>query len=252
MHYLIRALGAEFSKTRRTLALLLTFVAPVVVALLQFCMLMQNPNRVVDPSGGEWESTMRSAMVLWALLMLPLFVTLETALTAGLDHDSRAWKWLFALPLPRWSHYTAKLVANAALIALSTAVMAVAAAGVGLGLRWLRPGTGYEAAVPWGFIAENAALVYVAALLIIAVHTWVGMRSRNFVAAIAVGIIATFAAVMAINSKYVDDYPWTLLGYLVMSLKDTGIAWRALALSVGGAAAVSMVGCWDFCRQDAA
>jgi lantibiotic transport system permease protein len=254
MHYLTRALGAEARKQHRTLALLLTLVAPAVVAVLQFAMLMQNATRVAGraPTGAEWESTMRSVWVLWSLLMLPLFITLETALTAQLDHASRSWKWLFAQPVPRWAYYTAKLVANAGLIALSTAIMALLAPLVGLGLRAFRPGAGYEGAVPLGFIWEHAALVFVGGLLIVALHTWVAMRWPNFAVACALGIVATFCAVMVVNSQYVNEYPWTLPGYAVFALQDTGVAWTALALSAGGALVAGVLGCWDFCRQDAA
>ncbi|MHB0875396.1 MAG: ABC transporter permease [Anaerolineae bacterium] len=251
MTYLMRALGAETRKMNRTLALLLTLVAPGVVALLQFCMLMQNPNRVIDPTGSSWESTMRSVMVLWSLLMLPLFVTLETALTAGLDHNSRTWKWLFALPIPRWAYYAAKLLVNVGLIGLSTAIMAAVAPLVGLGLRLFRPGSGFEPAVPWAFIWGNAALVFVASLLIVSLHTWAGMRWPSFVVAVTIGIVATFCAVNVVNSEYVNEYPWTLAGYAIMVLDDVGIVWETLLLSAGGAALVGILGCWDFCRQDA-
>lgn len=251
MHYFARALSAEGRKLNRTLALLLTLVAPAVVALLQFCMLMQNPNRVINPTGDEWLSVMRSVMVLWSLLMLPLFVTLETALTAQLDHSSHAWKWLCALPVPRWAYYSAKLTLNVGIIGLSTTVMAVVAPFVGLGLRIFRPGTGFEAPVPWGFIWECAALVFVGGLLIIAIHTWVGMRWPSFVVACVVGIIATFCAINMVNSEYVNEYPWTIPGYAVMMLSQLGVVWQELAISVGGALLVGTLGCWDFCRQDA-
>jgi len=252
MHYLLRAIRAETAKTRRTLALSLTFIAPVVVAGLQFCLLLQYQPGPTEPSGGEWESTISSVMMLWALLMLPLFVTLETALTAAIDHNSRAWKWLFSLPLPRWSHYAAKLLVNVALIGLSTAVMAAVAPIVGMGMRLFRPGRGYEAAIPWAFIGETAVLTFAAALLIIALHTYVAMRWHSFVVASSLGIVATVAAVMLLNSEYVDKYPWTLPGYAAMTLRDTGIAWRTLVLSTTGALLVTLAGCWDFCRQDAA
>jgi len=34
---------------------------------------------------------------------LPLFVPLETALEAGLEHRENTWKHLFALPIHRWA-----------------------------------------------------------------------------------------------------------------------------------------------------
>ena len=53
--------------------------------------------RFRDPAAA-WLMFARASSVLWVFLMLPLFVTLESALLAGLEHGERQWKHLLALP----------------------------------------------------------------------------------------------------------------------------------------------------------
>jgi lantibiotic transport system permease protein len=59
------------------------------------------------------------------VLALPLFITLEVALLAGLEHGQDHWKDLFVLPIPRWTIYTAKLATAALLLALSLVLLGV-------------------------------------------------------------------------------------------------------------------------------
>ena len=121
MRSVIRALRAEVIKTRRTLAFWLAIIAPLVVISLEVAMFYKN--RAIyqnSPPGDEiWFQFGLQTMVLWGLLMMPLFVTLETALVASWEHRNRQWKHLFALPIPRGALYAAKQLCGMALIGLS-------------------------------------------------------------------------------------------------------------------------------------
>ena len=113
MNALARALSAEALKLRGTLAMWMCLIAPAVVVglyVLQitFRDIPARPN--IDPATA-WQGFAYSAFGLWAFLMLPLFVTLQSALLAGLEHGERQWKHLLALPLPRATHYFAKAIA---------------------------------------------------------------------------------------------------------------------------------------------
>jgi hypothetical protein len=182
--------------------------------------------------------------------MLPLFVTLETALLGGLEHANHQWKHLFALPLARWTVYVAKLIVGAGLIGLSMVVLVGLTVLSGLTLRVLKPGLGFEAPIPLAQFLHVTGLVYLAAWLIISVHTWVGLRWRSFVVAMGVGIAATVVAVMVVESDWAGYYPWTLPGLIAMTLrKGQVLTHQALAGGVGGVI-VGILGCWEVTRRD--
>src|SRR5512143_3300985 len=101
---LMRAWSAEVLKTKRTLMLTLAFVAPLSVVFLEFIARMQHGDGLARSTAmNEWLSTAQNISILWGMLVLPLFVTLETGLLGSLEHSNKTWKELYALPIPRWA-----------------------------------------------------------------------------------------------------------------------------------------------------
>ena len=109
MNALSRALSAEMLKLRGTLALWMCLVAPATVAVLYMLqMTFMDWDKRPPMTGQEaWTMYAQAVLALWSILMLPLFLTLEAALLAGLEHGNQQWLHLLALPLPRGAHYLA-------------------------------------------------------------------------------------------------------------------------------------------------
>ena len=132
MKVLIRILDAERLKLRRTLALWMAFVAPLSVVFYIVVAFLVGGEEAPPPSHENvWDEFSQVVSIFWALLMLPLFVTLQTALLGGLEHRNAQWKHLCALPIPRWAIVLAKQILAAGLMALShAALVAFAVAGL--------------------------------------------------------------------------------------------------------------------------
>jgi hypothetical protein len=190
------------------------------------------------------------AVFLWAVLLLPLFITLETALLANLEHVNGQWKHLFALPVSRGAIYAAKQVSGMAIIGLSMIALYLYIPLSGLALRLLVPGLGFEAPVPWGPFARYIGLAYLASWLILALHTWIGLRWQSFVVASAVGVAAMVVAVVAIQSDWAAWYPWTLAGLVANGLEAGEEILPQLLLGCLGGLAAALLGGWDVVRRD--
>lgn len=244
----LRALSAEVLKLKRTLALWLVAIAPLSVVALQF-LLFVRPSFHLRGEGDPWMMMANVVFGLWGVLMLPLFITLEAALTGNLEHGEKQWKHLFALPVSRRAIYAAKLAVNFALIGLSSFVLWVAALGSGYLLRFLRPDMGFGVPAPAGWLFERIALIYVAVWLILALHTWLSLRWPGFVFAIGFGMTATVTGFMIANSAHwAKFYPWTLQ-INVVGTNQSNLR-TALAVSVIGAIVVAVAGCWEMTRRD--
>lgn len=245
---LSRALSAEILKIKRTLALWMAIITPLaIVGLMFFGSLLQHGRTAAGVKAWDWFPQI--IFSLWSLLMLPLFVTLETALLGELESAEKHWKHLFALPISRTALYMAKLLVGAGLIGLSTFVLWSGILMAGFGLRWLKPGIGFDAPIPWFEILQTALLTYLAAWLILALHTWISLRWQSFTLSVGLGMIATVIGVFVTNSEtWAKFYPWTLPA-VVMS-GDGAIVVQALTLGIVGGIIVAIVGCWDMIRQD--
>jgi hypothetical protein len=248
---IMRALNAERLKVRRTLALWLAPLAPLVIIALQMAIVLERYQYYrAQEVAKAWIEYGGQAVFLWTVLLLPLFITLETALLANLEHGNSQWKHLFALPLPRGAIYAAKQLSGMAIIGLSMAALHAYIVLSGLALRLLAPGLGFEAPVPWWNFFRYIALAYLASWLILALHTWIGLRWHSFVVASAVGVAAMVVAVVMIQSDWAAWYPWTLPGLVANGLEAGEEVLPQLLLGCLGGPAVALLGGWDVVRRD--
>ena len=114
-----------------------------------------------------------------------------------------------------------------------------------------KPDMGFNAAIPWDLFLKYGMTVYLASWLIISLHTWVSMRWRSFVVAMAVGIGMTVGGMVVINSEWATFYPWALPGLLANTFnKGEPILLKELTVSVVGGIVVALLGCWEVTRRD--
>lgn len=248
MRNLGRAISAELLKVKRTLALWMVFVAPLVVVLLQFLMLWQrsgsNKRIVADP----WMFVFTGTYSFYAIGMLPLFITLETALLAGIEHSQRSWKQLFALPVPRGTIMTAKILVAAAMIGASCVVLLFATVAAGHGLSFLIPSVTFAAQPPWGALWSGIARMFFASWLILALHSWVALRWSSFALASGFGMAATVGIALISNSqRWWKIYPWALPVHAAVVAESAQLA---ITLGAAGGVLVAILGCWDVSRRD--
>lgn len=243
---LIRALHAELLKLKRTLAIRMVFVTPLLVATLLFFILWERRN--VKPDFDLWDTLIKISLSSWAVFMMPLLITLETALLNGLDHTEKNWKHIFALPIPRHAVYAAKLIIAQGMILASTLFLMVLAILIGVFFKYWRPDMAHAGAPPFGLIFKQAALVWLAAWLLIAIHTWISIRWAGFALALGVGMGGVFFALFAASAKVGKYYPW-LLPVNVLSEERMAMA---LWLGALGGLIAAVIGCFEFVRRDVA
>jgi hypothetical protein len=244
------ALRAEFLKLKRTLAFWLIFLAPAVILMLQMAMYFDHAEYYLNQDGlNPWNNFNQTMLIYWSFMMMPLFVTLESALVANLEHSRHNWKLLYVQPVPRWAVYAAKWLINVGLVVLSMLVLLGMMIIGGNWVHMVYPEYLFEMGFPWLWTLKQLALVFVASLLIISIHVWVSMRWSSFVVACATGIAATVAAVFAFGSDYAIYYPWTIPGMLATGVTSTD---RTICLLIGiaGGVIAAAIGMWNVTRQE--
>lgn len=244
------ALAAETLKAKRTLALRLAFIAPLLIVLLEFLVFWRQGARLNTSGRPAWVFLTQNSLLLWDLLMVPLFVTLETALLGGLEHANKNWKHLFTLPVSRGAIYGAKQVVAIGLLGLSTLVLWIGIAATGLVFRVFKPHIGFDAPVPLWRILQFALLSFICSWLIIALHTWIAMHWSSFVVAMGVGVAATVAAVIVLQSDYNVYYPWTLPAVVTRAAIEGQLKPIALACGTAGGLVLAVLGGLDVTRRD--
>jgi hypothetical protein len=189
----------------------------------------------------------------WGFLMMPLYITLQTALIAGLDHSENQWKALFARPVPRWTIYVAKLLTVMAMMAVSVTILVCGIVAAGAALRHLTSEVRFGSAIPLATIVSEAAQITALAFLSLTIQHWVGLRWRSFSVAVGFGIVAIVAgfAMRLAAGQYggwPQYFPWAL-PMLVMARYPVDIG-SVLWISLTLGAVATAAGCAEFCRRD--
>lgn len=251
----LRVLRSEFLKLKRTVALKMAVAVPAAIVALLFFVTSQSPFTMLHRGGtsNDWVAFARVHFLLWGLLALPLSITLQCALVAGLDHAENQWKALLARPVPRRTFYLAKLTVVASLLALSTAVLLAGIFAAGMVLPRMQVAAPFRGPAPVAEIVRQAFTMAALALLATSIQHWMSLRFRSFAASMGAGVIAMvigYGMVVAsqANGGWPQYFPWSL-PMLVLARVPVNLA-TAAGVSVAAAAVVTIAGCLEFVRRE--
>ena len=242
-----RVLYAESLKMKRTVALKMVVLAPAAVALLVLFMAANAPFSTIRRGGtlGAWAGLTQLTLLFWAALMMPLYIALEAALVAGLDHADNQWKILLARPVPRWTWYVAKLMVVTAMLGASMGVLFCGILITAAILPRVQPELVFPFPAPWAFLFRPLAQIAGLAFLSVTILHWVSLRWRSFSIVTGVGIVAMVVGYISSmvtfqNPDWPQYFPWSL-PMLVLS-RHPQDAERALWLSIALGLAVAGAG----------
>jgi ABC-2 type transport system permease protein len=204
VHETIRIVAVELIKLKRSLVLLLCTAAPMCVAILAVLMFL----RWNKPE--SWTQYMMSGAGLWAFFMLPMSITALTVLVAQLEHGTKGWSHILALPVPRWKVYFAKALIVLGLVAAMTVGMMLLLPLSGYVAEQLRPGDQILGEIPWSRHVRLLGTMYLGSILAIGIQLWVALRFKSFVPPLVLGIGGTFVAVAATGAEEGVFFPWTI------------------------------------------
>lgn len=236
------ALAVEAYKLRRSLALLLAAVAPLLIAFFLFFNLL----RMKHPM--PWDMALQTSAAIWAFFMLPMSVTALTALVAHTEHGPRAWDHLRALPLPRWHLYAAKALCVLGVVVAMSVLLGLMSLLAAQLAGWWSPAVAASGTPDLAGFAVALARVFVAAWLLVAVQLWIALRFASFVPALATGIGGTFFAVVATSAKAGMFMPWQLPVNQLAA--DPSRADATLLLGAAGGAIVFGLMLWRMGRRE--
>jgi lantibiotic transport system permease protein len=250
----LRVLATEWLKLRRTIGLKMVVLAPATVVLLVLFLVSQAPFSMLRGSD-DWMGLWRLIALFWALLMMPVYLALESALVAGVDHSENQWKSLLARPVARWNFYVAKLTMLVGMLVSASAILFGGSLLDAILLPHLNPRIAFAGAMPWQAMARECAQLAGLGLLALAIQHWVSLRWRSFGVAIAFGLVAMvvgYFAVVATNASggLPEYFPWAL-PMLVLQRNASNVNLVLLGGCVVALLVVAL-GCRDFGRREIA
>jgi hypothetical protein len=246
---------AELLKIKRTIALKMVVITPAIFVALILLIGWQAPFSFLRREGFDnaWLVLANRHLTVWALLMLPLYITLQTALIAGLDHSENQWKSLLARPVPRWALYVTKLIFVTAITVAATLVLLCGALLDGAILSRIQSEVVFAPPVPWVPIFRQGAQVVGLMFLGLVIQHWVSLRWRSFSVAFGIGLLATVIGFMAVAAGrqfggWPQYFPFSLP--MLAVLRSPQHLEAVLLISSCTGLVVAAAGCLDFCRRE--
>lgn len=232
---MLALLSVEFRKLRRSLVLLLTAAAPLCVTAFAAIALATRPQDV------KWERFLDEGLAMWSFFMMPMSVTALAILLGQLEHGSRMWNHLLALPVRRPALFLVKFIVAVLLAAAMQVIVYLGLYAVGFAVGVALPAQRLSGDRQFDDMALGMLMMLVGALPMIGIQLWAALRFRGFVIPLVLGILGTFFALVITASGVSLYIPWLLQIYATMWPKPDGITGVALGLAGGALVLVAML-----------
>lgn len=250
--------GATFLTLKRTRALWLAIVAPLFIVCFRMILLLFTSDPSVEKYA--WDSLFENNSFFWFGLLFLLTGALDCALLVDIDRSAHSWKYVFALPISRTSWYLAKFTTAVVLVVVSNIVLFVATLIVGALLGVLAPQQGFTLGAPHILYYLGVILLETgASLFLIAIYTWLSMRTKNFILPAALGVVGIVTNLVGYNSPVAQKFvPWMYALDIGKILSRTPqaepyVGWSlpvVILISCLGAFCFTLLGIWDLNRRE--
>lgn len=239
-------LSVELLKIRRSLALLMMFLIPLmVVVLVTAITAKQNPMHAI--SARTWTMQYWGGITgLWCYFMLPLYIALVTGLLNGQEHKNQTWRLMLTLPVSQWQLFVVKAFLAWLFVVGATAVLA--GGGMLAAALLVLCGAAADGAFSYPLLPVIAK-VGLTCLPVLAVQHAVSWRFQNLVLPLAVGVVATMGIMQIGSSKQWVWYPWA---YSMMAVNGSMAAnqHQAMMLAAAVGTVLLVLSAWLLGRRE--
>jgi hypothetical protein len=244
-------LKVEWIKVRRTLSFYLCIGAPLLITVIMFLLFYSEGESVmVWAEGDRWLHFAKMIQTYWAFFFLPLLITLQTALMAGIDHRGQMWNLIYTQPVRRLDVLRAKFFSCFFIMGVSQMLLCPLTIAAGQILRVVNPALGLGDQIPVGEILLLNATVFGLSFLAMAIQIWISLHWDSFITAVSSGVIATVTSIVMANSKIAKFYPWAMPGLLANHYFRMDYPWINLLYSLGVGLLVILAGLLDMVSKE--
>jgi lantibiotic transport system permease protein len=210
------SLRSEILKTKRTASFYLTLIAAAVIPII-FILDMTVDGISPENKHNIFSKMFEEGFKMTGFVVFPMFVILISTLLPQIEFKNNAWKQVFASPQTKVSVFAAKFINIHLLIIVFLVInqLLVFLAAVILHLMeptWhvlSQPINGYN-------IFTDVLNSYVTVLALGTFQFWLGLRFKNFIVPIAIGIscwVVGCILVLEYHSSYAAYFPYSFHVY---------------------------------------
>lgn len=249
---LIISLRSEVLKSKRTPAFYFTLIGAAVIPVMMLISIashgMMGDKRA---SSDTINFLFNLSSEILSICIFPMFVVLVCTLLPQIEYKNTTWKQVLTSPQTKLNVFVSKFVNIQLLMLLFLVASHLFVWVVILATNFIIPGLNVlQKPFDFKHVLEVNAHVYVSVLAMCAIQFWVGLRSRNFIVPIAVGIACWLAGTLmaleygAAASVYYP-YSFHVIRLSAFKPKLSQVEWT----SFGYCILILVLGFWDFKKR---
>ena len=248
---LLISLRSEILKSKRTASFYSTIIAAGVVP---FILLLDMTVDGVSPENAKtiFNSIFIEGFRMSSFAIFPMFVILIGTLLPQIEFRNNTWKQVFASPQTKSNVYLAKFLNLQLLMVLFIVVNHLFMFLVAVVMHFVEPSLHLlNQSLDGTNILINATNSYISVLGLCAIQFWLGLRFKNFIVPVAIGLACWFTGsmmVMEAKSSIAVYFPYSFHVYASFDNHKhllNQVLWTSLAYAV----VVLFIGFMDFKRR---
>ncbi len=206
------SLRSELLKSKRRASIYLTLIAAAVVPII---FILDATVDGISPENGPtiFNKIFSEGFKISSFIIIPMFIILISTLLPQIEYKNNAWKQVLASPQTKANIFIAKYINLHLLFLLFIVANHLMMLGAGVVLHFVHPSLNLlNQSVDIDSIFVNILNTYVALLAITTAQFWMGLRFKNFIAPLAIGIslwIMGSILVIQFDSKIAAYFPYS-------------------------------------------
>jgi len=200
---------AELIKTKRSASFWLSLIGSAVIPLIFFLIYVVEPKNASRFQVKPWELHFTQGWQAFAAFLLPMFVILICSLIPQIEFKNNTWKQVFASPQSIgnifFSKYLSIIIMILFLFLMFNIFMLLS--GIVPNLFYSKY-TFLKNSIDWGALLKLNFKTFVSLLGIISIQYWIGLRFRNFIVPIGIGLGLLVSSMILLPWEHVDKVPY--------------------------------------------
>lgn len=247
------SLRSEVLKTKRTAAFYFTLIGAAVIPIMLLFSIASNGMMGDKRAKTDTINFLfnLSAEIL-SICIFPMFVVLVCTLLPQIEYKNTAWKQVLTSPQTKLNIFVAKFLNIQLLMLLFIVASHLFIWVVVLAAHFILPELNIlQKSFDAQHIFSIYGHIYVSVLAICAIQFWIGLRSRNFIVPIAIGIACWLAGtIMAAEYHASASIYWPYSFHVIRMLPDfhprlTQVEWSSFGYSI----VILGLAFWDFKKR---
>jgi lantibiotic transport system permease protein len=215
---LLLSFRSELIKTKRTSSVYLCIIVATLAAFIPLTMLT-DPSPVGKLKNDLWNQYYLEGVKGLHFVLLTMYITLIATLLPQIEYRNNTWKQLLASPQPIRNIFVSKFLVIHLLILLFFIVYNLLMGLTAFAFHFLKPGFHFsEHSFNWNKWILSNFKTYLSIFAISAVQFWMGMRYKNFIAPIGIGLVLWMAAGVMVFEFHWEHAEFFPHAYPVLSL----------------------------------